>query len=74
MVTSFLVLSIIANTAFLSTPSGYAELCVITVDDVTRTYQGECKDVAKDILNDVQDDHPSWPIEVVINGNNLNSI
>lgn len=74
MVTSFLVLSIFANTAFLATPSGYVELCIVTVDDVTRTYEGECKDVAKGVLTDVQDSHPTWPVETVINGNNLNKV
>lgn len=74
MVTSFLVLSIFANTAFLATPSEYVELCIVTVDDVTRIYEGECKDVAKHVLNNVQDDHPSWPVELIINGNNLNKV
>lgn len=74
MVTSFLVLSIFANTAFLASGSEYVELCVITVDDVTITYEGECKDVAKYVLDSVRHKHPSSPVELILNGRNLNQV
>lgn len=47
-------------------------MCVITVGEQTALYQGECKDVAKGVLKDVQNNHPSLSVEVVINGNELN--
>jgi hypothetical protein len=75
MVTSFIALTILANSAFLETSSGFKELCIITVGTTTyEPFVGECKDVIKEVIHQVKRKHPTAVINPVINGNQLNKV
>lgn len=75
MVTSFLVLIITLNTAYVSSGNELMEVCIVSTN--TTTYEpvgGACKDVAVDVVKQLTREYPLSPVEVVLNGVNLNKV
>lgn len=75
MVTSFIVLIITLNTAYVSSGNELVEVCIVSANNSTYDpVAGACKDVASDAVKQLTREYPSRPVEVILNGVNLNKV
>lgn len=75
MTTLFVILPLIANTAFVSLGGEWEELCVVTSgDSPTELYQGDCRDAVKQVVEEMRDKNKNAIINIIINNENLNRI
>lgn len=65
------VIEITANTAY---SEQIGELCVLTVNDNTELYQGDCSSLAQAVYNQLRKDYPTAVVGLTINGSNYNTI
>lgn len=64
------------NTAAAQAPDGtIQELCVVTAGKTgAKTYVGSCSDILGTVNNNIKQDYPGQPFELVLNGKSLNTI
>lgn len=71
-----ILLIVTLNTAAAQAPDGtIQELCVVAAGTAgAATYVGACSDILSTVNNNIKQDYPGQPFELVLNGKSLNTI